>query len=67
MKTKTYSISAVAEELQISRATVANCLKRGLLPNARKSGPFSKSRWRIPAGDLETLRRLIDENQGGGG
>lgn len=61
-KTKTYSVSDAAETLGVSRSTIHNCLRRGLFPNARKGGPFARSRWRIPAGDLAKIKAAIEAN-----
>lgn len=58
-----YSVSDLAELLQVSTRTVRNLIKRGRFPHAHRIDPLSiKSSYRIPRNDVNAYLELQENS-----
>lgn len=57
-----YSLAEFAEIRRVSRMTVSRWIRDGLLPGARRKGPYENSPYEIPHSALEHLDSILDNS-----
>ena len=59
--TKWYSVAELRKRYDVSQITVSRWLRDGFFPGAEKTGPYRKSKWRIPQEAVDHFDKLRDE------